>query len=168
MVLQNLTIIAAIGKGYELGYKNDLIWTFREDLKTFKEITMGKYIVMGENTYRSLPVRLVGRKYLVLSNNLKDIEEGQVFGSLDQFLSFARNTHEEIFVCGGGMVYALLLPYTNKMILTEIEDEFPDATVHFPRFDKDEWDKEKGNILTGTTRGCEISYSRNIYKRIKP
>ena len=53
--MNTLTIIAAIGKNNELGYKNDLIWHLPDDLKFFKEKTTGKTIVMGYNTFLSLP-----------------------------------------------------------------------------------------------------------------
>ena len=61
-----ISIIAAIGKNRELGRGNDLIWHIKEDLKNFKNLTMGKCIVMGKNTYESLPKHLEGRKYIVL------------------------------------------------------------------------------------------------------
>ena len=165
MSLPNLTIIAAIGKNNELGYKNDLIWTFREDLLSFKEITMGNYILMGENTYHSLPRKLVGRKYLVLSHSLDSIQEGQVFNNLESFLEFAKNTNDEIFVCGGGMIYKLLLPFCGKMILTEIDDQFDDATIFFPAFNKSEWKVTNSQKLIGQHNNKEIKYSRNVYTR---
>ncbi|MCL2846718.1 MAG: dihydrofolate reductase [Firmicutes bacterium] len=163
--MKNLVTIAAIGKNHELGYKNDLIWTFREDLQTFKNITMGHYIVMGENTYKSLPVVLKGRKYLVLSPNLSSIPEGQVFGDLESFIEFAKSTDEDIFVCGGGMIYRLLLPHSGKMILTEIDDTFADATVHFPTFDREEWTIESSEDFTATHKDRQVAYKRNVYKR---
>lgn len=157
----NLTIIAAIGRKRELGKDNDLCWRIREDLRFFHEQTLGKYIIMGEKTYYSLPRRLEGRRYLVLSPNLRQIDEGLVFSNLDEFLAFARQTDEEIMVCGGGMVYKLLLPFTNKMILTEIDDEDAGATVFFPEYDKNDWQIEREeNFSQG-----EINYKRVVYKR---
>ena len=70
--MKNITIIAAIGRNRELGKNNDLIWHFREDMKFFKEQTMGKPIVMGYKTLESLPKLLPGRKHIVLtSRNLE-------------------------------------------------------------------------------------------------
>ena len=74
-----ISIIAAMGKNKEIGKNNDLIWHIKEDLQNFKKLTMNKYIVMGANTYASLPKRLEGRKYIVLSKHLKEIENGLVF-----------------------------------------------------------------------------------------
>ena len=64
----NITLIAAIGKNRELGYRNDLIWRIPEDLVFFRENTIGKYIVMGMNTFNSLPKKLSNRKYIVLTH----------------------------------------------------------------------------------------------------
>ena len=66
------SIIAAVGKNRELGKNNDLIWHLHEDMKFFKENTMGKPIVMGKKTLDSLPKLLPGRKHLVLTH--QDIE----------------------------------------------------------------------------------------------
>ena len=60
----NITLIAAVGLNNELGINNDLIWHIPEDLKFFKENTLNKHIVMGMNTYLSLPRKLLNRKYL--------------------------------------------------------------------------------------------------------
>ena len=69
----HLTIIAAIGKNNELGYNNDLIWKFNEDMEFFKSNTMNKKIVMGRKTLESLPKLLDGRTHLVITRrNLDD------------------------------------------------------------------------------------------------
>jgi len=158
MRLSNLTMIAAIGANNELGKANDLCWRIREDLQTFKTLTMGKFILMGENTYHSLPPKgLPGRKYLVLSPTL-EIENGQVFRSLDEFLNFAKDCKEEIVIAGGGMVYKLMLPHASKMVLTEIDDTDDEATVFFPEFGT-EWRVHESESLQEN----DLTYSRVTY-----
>ena len=73
--MYKITLIAAIGRNLELGLNNDLIWKIPDDLKFFKEQTIGKYIVMGINTFNSLPKVLVNRKYIVMTS--KDIYLGK-------------------------------------------------------------------------------------------
>jgi len=63
--MSKVTLIAAIGRNRELGKNNDLIWKIPEDLKFFKDNTIGKTIVMGINTFNSLPKLLPGRKHIV-------------------------------------------------------------------------------------------------------
>ena len=74
-----ISIIAAIGKNNELGKDNNLIWHIKEDLANFKKLTMGKKIVMGANTYHSLPKKLEGRTYIILSKSITNIEGATIF-----------------------------------------------------------------------------------------
>ena len=155
-----MTIIAAIGANNELGKDNDLCWRISEDLRNFRNLTMGKYIIMGEKTYLSLPkTGLPGRKMMVLSPNLT-LKDAQIFRNLDDFLDFAQSCGEEIFVCGGGIVYKLLMPHCNKMIITHIDAIDPAATVFFPEIDMSVW------RVTHTQDFTEngLTYSRSEYK----
>ena len=67
-----ITLIAAIGKSRELGKNNNLIWSIPEDLKFFRDNTINKTIVMGLNTFYSLPKLLPDRRHIVLSH--KEVE----------------------------------------------------------------------------------------------
>jgi len=159
--MKNLVLIVAIGKNNEIGYNNDLIWRFKEDLQYFRNATMRHYIVMGQKTYHSLPPSLVGRKYIVISETKIKDESVITFDSLDKFLSFAKKTKDLIWVVGGGMIYTQLLPHCDKMILTEI-DATSKADVFFPQFDKSKWNIEIGELQT-SPEGVE--YRRNIYTK---
>lgn len=128
-------LVAAIGKNNELGKDNDLLWHIKEDLENFKNLTMGKYIVMGANTYYSLPKKLKGRKYIVLSKKLKEIEQGIVFSSFEDLLNFVKSQKEEVMIIGGASIYSLFIPFCDKIYLTEIADS-KEADVYFPKFDK--------------------------------
>lgn len=146
-----ISLIAAIGKNNELGKENDLLWHIKDDLENFKNLTMGKYIVMGANTYYSLPKKLKGRKYIVLSKKIKEIEQGMVFSSFDDLLNFIKLQKEEVMIIGGGSIYSLFMPFCDKIYLTEIEDS-KEADVYFPKFDKRKFqrkvlkEKECGNL----------------------
>ena len=129
-----ISIIAEIGKNNELGKNNDLIWHIKEDLANFKRITMGKKIVMGANTYKSLPKKLEGREYIVLSHSLKNIENGTIFSDFDKLLNYLQSLDEEVMIIGGASIYEMFLPYADKLYLTEI-DASEDAQVYFPEVD---------------------------------
>ena len=109
-----ISIIAAIGKNYELGKDNDLIWHIKDDLANFKRLTMGKKIVMGENTYKSLPKKLDGREYIVLSYKLKSIDNGLVFNDFSKLLEYLRSLDEEVMIIGGARIYKLFLAYADR------------------------------------------------------
>lgn len=137
----SVSMIAAVGKNLELGKNNDLIWHFKEDMKFFKDTTMGHTVVMGRKTFESLPKALPGRKNIVISSNAEYQAQGAtVVTSVEQALQIADN--EEIFVIGGGKIYAEFLPYADKLYLTEIDAECEDADTYFPQFNKSEYIKE--------------------------
>ena len=143
-----LTIIVAIAKNYAIGKDNKLLWHLPEDLKRFKEITTGKTIIMGSRTFDSLGRVLPNRKHIVLTDT-----KGQVHKSdqveyvycMDDIIKYADDDNEN-FVIGGASMYRQLMPYANKMYVTEIDKEF-DGDVFFPEIDKEEWkeiSREKG------------------------
>ena len=137
----SVSMIAAVGKNLELGKNNDLIWHFKEDMKFFKDTTMGHTVVMGRKTFESLPKALPGRKNIVISSNAEYQAQGAtVVTSVEEALQIADN--EEIFVLGGGKIYAEFLPYADKLYLTEIDAECEDADTYFPHFNKSDYIKE--------------------------
>ena len=155
-----ISIIAAIGRNRELGQGNQLIWHIKEDLKNFKNITMGKYIIMGKNTYESLPKHLEGRKYIVLSSSLNNIENGLLFNDFNKLLEFVKDLDEEVMVIGGASIYKLFLPYASRLYLTLIDSEAK-ADIYFPEFDNSLWDSEE--ILSDEENNIKFKYV--LYKR---
>lgn len=131
----SISMIAAIGKNNELGKGNDLIWHFREDMKFFKETTTGNTVLMGRNTFESLPHALPNRRNIVITTNENYKAEGaEVVNSIDEALETADG--DNVFVIGGGKIYSQMLDLAEKLYLTEIDGTCPDADVYFPSFDK--------------------------------
>ncbi len=138
----SFSIIAAVGEKLELGNKGGLVFNIREDMKFFKETTMGHPVLMGLNTFNSIGRALPGRKNFVVSKTNEDLPDNvEVILDLEKFIVENRDTEEEIFVIGGGMIYRQLLPYAKVLYLTEVEAT-AEADVFFPEFDKSKYDKE--------------------------
>ena len=136
-----ISIIACVGKNLELGKGGDLVFHIREDMKYFKNTTMGHKIVMGRKTWESLPFKLPGRENIVVSRG--EIEGADyVVHDLDEYLAENEDSDEEVFVIGGGQVYAKALPYAKNLYLTEVGSEVPEADTYFPEFDKNMYEKE--------------------------
>ena len=160
--MKNMTMIAAVGKNLELGKNNDLIWHLKEDMKFFREKTMGKPIIMGMKTLESLPKLLPGRKHIVLTTKNPDLDpEIIIVHSIDELLEKVAN-YPEVMVIGGASVYKQLIDYSDKLLLTEI-DASADADVYFPTFNKEEWDRE----VLGENEENNISYKHLVYTRKK-
>jgi Dihydrofolate reductase len=135
-----LSIIVAIGKNNEIGGNNDLLWHLPADLKRFKEITTGHVIIMGRKTFESLPNgALPNRRNIVISRNSDlQIEGVEVYSSLDLALLKAMD-EEEVFIIGGAQLYKQTFRDANKLYLTKVHAEFPQADIYFPVIDYTEW-----------------------------
>ncbi len=101
-----INIIAAVGRNLELGKDNKLIWHIDEDLKYFKEMTIGKTVVMGENTYYSIGKALPCRDNVVLSFNRKNIPGVLV---LNNYKDVFKLNCDEVFIIGGASIYDTFL-----------------------------------------------------------
>ena len=157
-----ISMIAAVGKNLELGKNNDLIWHFKEDMKFFKETTMGHPVIMGRKTFESLPKALPGRKNIVISANSEYKADGaEVVASVEEAIKLAEAENTEAFVIGGGRIYTEFLPYADNLYLTEIDAECPDADTYFPEFNKSDYIKEIANFYD--VNGTEFYHV--IYKK---
>lgn len=158
----SVSIIASVGRNFELGKNNDLIWHFKQDMKFFKETTLGHTVIMGRRTFESLPKVLPNRLNVVItSDSSYSAENIVVVSSVEQALKYCDN--EEAFVIGGGMIYKEFLPFADRLYLTEIEDSRENADTYFPSFDKNEY---KRTVVKSTDENG-IAFSHIIYEKIK-
>lgn len=129
------SMIAAVGANRELGAKNALLWHIPEDFAHFKAVTMGKPVIMGMNTYRSIGKPLPGRLNIVLSRTTMEIPGVHVVGSLAEAYAVAEASGAtEVFNIGGESVYALGLSDTDRLYITEVQATFPEADAFFPEY----------------------------------
>lgn len=151
-----LTLLAAVGRNGVIGRDNGLPWHLPEDLRHFKAVTMGHTLVMGRKTYDSIGRPLPGRRTIVVTRQPDWAADGvSVAGSLEQALSAAGP--DEVFVVGGGEVYAQALPLADRLLLTEV-DQSPEGDAWFPAFDRQLWrevarDARDGYAFVTYTRG---------------
>lgn len=135
------SLIACVGKNRELGKAGQLIFHLKEDMQFFKETTKGHKVVMGRKTWESLPSKLPDRTNIVISR--RDFEgPDEIIHDVSKFIAENKDTLEEIFVIGGGMVYFEFLKYAKNIYLTEVEADFDGADAFFPEFDKNEFERQ--------------------------
>ncbi|MBO5864710.1 MAG: dihydrofolate reductase [Bacteroidaceae bacterium] len=138
--MYKLALIAAIAKNNAIGFENKLIYWLPNDLKRFKELTTGHTIIMGSNTFRSLPKgALPNRRNIVLSRKNSEFPRCETFSSLEEALANCTN-EEVVYIIGGEMLYKTALPMADILCLTEIEDTPEKADAFFPEFTKSEWE----------------------------
>lgn len=137
--MEPLALIVCYAKNRVIGRKGRLPWQYPEDLKHFKQITMGHALIMGSVTYESIGKPLPGRRNLVLAD-VPDYEAPgcEVFASLDEIIAAAHETDACPFVIGGASVYEQALPRVTRMYVTEVQREVQGDKV-FPLYDRKAW-----------------------------
>ncbi|MGD2118760.1 MAG: dihydrofolate reductase [Chromatiales bacterium] len=146
-----ISIVAAMAKNGVIGIDNRLPWHLPDDLKHFKQLTLDKTIVMGRNTWESLPGLLPRRRHIVISRRADYQAEGaEVMHSITDVLA-ATKDEAEIFIVGGANLYAQMLPYAQRMYLTEIDAEI-DGDAFFPAWDAQQWHCEQRQLHAADER----------------
>lgn len=136
-----ITIIAAVARNRAIGFENKLIYWLPNDLKRFKQLTTGNTIIMGRNTFLSLPKgALPNRRNIVLSTTVSTIEGCDVYRSLDEALQHC-NAGDHIYIIGGASVYSEAISRADRLCLTEVYDTPAQADTFFP--DYSGWKEEK-------------------------
>ena len=133
-----ISIIAAVAKNRAIGFQNKLIYWLPNDLKRFKALTTGHTIIMGRNTFLSLPKgALPNRRNIVLSRSAKAFEGCDVYASLEEALQHCAKD-EDVYIIGGASVYQQALAIADRLCLTEIDDTPAEADTFFPPY-ADDW-----------------------------
>jgi dihydrofolate reductase len=125
-----------------IGHKNKLLSHQSADLKRFKQLTQGNFVVYGRNTYESMSKILHSRHNIILTRDKKFHVPGAfVRHSLEDVIKEYKlnNNMQELFICGGQQVYEQGIKYANKLYITIIDHNFSKADSYFPDFDMDEW-----------------------------
>lgn len=139
-----VSMIAAMSSNRVIGKENSLPWHLPNDLRFFKESTMGKPIIMGRKTFESIGRPLPGRENFVITQNTNWHRDGVwVAYELDTALEMAANAAEdsdsdEIMVIGGQQIYTQALPLANRLYLTRV-DATIEGDAFFPEFDETQW-----------------------------
>ena len=172
-----ISIIAAVAKNRAIGYKNKLIYWLPNDLKRFKALTTGHTIIMGRNTFLSLPKgALPNRRNIVLSRSAFNPpptggDRGGHFPGCDVYPSLEEAIahcapDEDIYIIGGASVYRQALKIADRLCLTEIDDTPAEADTFFPPY-KDDWKEESREDHPADDRH-DFPYSFVDYVRVEP
>lgn len=135
-----ISIIVAVSKNNVIGQGKKLLWHIHSDMKHFRKITMGHHILMGKTTFESIGMPLPGRTNIILSSDRSlKVPGAFVFQNEEDAIKFAeKNGEEELMVIGGGTIYKLFFPRTDKIYLTKVLKEYK-GDVKFPEIDMGIW-----------------------------
>jgi len=159
-----LSIIAAVGNNNVLGKNNKLIWYLPADLKRFKQITSGHYVIMGRKTFESLGKPLPNRTNIVITKNKNYKAKGCfVAHSLNEALKLAKADNNP-FILGGANVYQQAIAVADVLDLTFVHHNF-DGDVFFPEIDKTIWKETMHQNFKADTKN-KYNYSFVRFERI--
>lgn len=157
------SLIVAMDQNGLIGRENDLPWRLSADLQYFKQITMGKPIIMGRKTHESIGRPLPGRQNIVISRDDKFTAEGcTITSSIPKALQVAGDVEEVMFM-GGASLYEQVLPQVDRLYLTQVHAKL-EGDTWFPKWDEKEW-QEVNRIDRLADKKNEFNYSFIVLER---
>jgi dihydrofolate reductase len=162
--MKNISIIVAIAENNGIGKNNRLLWHIPADLKRFKRITEGHTVIMGKNTFLSLPGGpLKNRRNIVITDDPSERFDGcETVFSVKEAMERSPDG-EESFVIGGASVYRQFMPYADRLYLTRVNRAF-DADTFFPEILPAEWEEMSHEIPESDGKN-DFTYTFSILKR---
>lgn len=139
-------MIAAVAENLVIGGNNDLVWRLPDDMKYFMETTQHHHVIMGRKNYESIPHKfrpLPNRENIIVTQQDNyDAPDCHITNSIEEAIDIAKNNNqEEVFIIGGGQIYAQAIDIADRLYVTEIKASF-DGDTFFPEIDKTEWQEK--------------------------
>lgn len=137
-----VTLIAAASENNIIGKDNKLIWRLSDDLKHFKELTKGHFVIMGRKTFESMPKALPNRTNVIITRKTDyKAENAIVVNSLEKALKVAENDNQP-FIIGGGEIYKLSMEIADRIELTRVHTSI-EGDTSFPEINLEKWQEVK-------------------------
>lgn len=153
--MPTISMVVAVERHGGIGIDNKLPWNIPDDLKHFRQVTMGDAVIMGRKTFESLPHKLPGRLNIVLSTTLPAVSEEDfvVTGDVESAIEAVKaRGYETLHVIGGSDVYRLFEPFITEAYVTHIKETYP-ADTFLEGFEFEQWNKVN-EIERGTHVFC--------------
>ncbi|MEM7320608.1 MAG: dihydrofolate reductase [Pseudomonadota bacterium] len=172
MTRPTIILIAAVASNNVIGSVGSMPWRIKSDMRHFRAATMGKPVIVGRKTYESIGGALDGRSNIVISRSGPFDGEDVLFAtSVDAALDLAeeeavRLDASEIYVIGGGEIYALTLEHADRLEITEIAAH-PDGDTYFPEIDPEFWNLVSREPLD-SHESDTVSAQLAVYVRKEP
>lgn len=159
-----ISLIAAMDKNRLIGKENGLPWHLPADFKHFKEVTMGKPIIMGRKTFESIGKPLPGRKNIVISRKGFSKEGVTVVDSIEQALREVESA-EEVMIIGGASFYEQMIDKADRIYLTLVDAEC-EGDAWFPELDINDWDIISETMYKADEKN-NYNFTIKVYQRKK-
>lgn len=163
-----IKLIAAIDLHFGLGKNDNLLFKIPEDLRLFKQLTIGNVVLMGRKTFDSIGCKpLPGRINIVISSAKKfENDEVTIFDNMETAVEYSKRNFpdKDLYIIGGGQIYKQGIKYADEVILTKYNKLYEDADTYFPVDIMDNF-LETDVIMEGIYEGTEFKtavFTRNI------
>src|SRR5690554_500896 len=163
--MQHISLVTAMAKNRVIGKDGAMPWHLLDELQYFKEITMGKPIVMGRTTFESIGRPLPGRRNIVISRHPEQLPDSvEAVSSPAEALALVADA-AEVMVIGGGQIYTHFLPQATRLYVTHIDLEVEGDTF-FPEWEKPLWAAEKLRQTAAKGAG-QPAYTAYVYEKLR-
>lgn len=152
----DIHIIVAMSAEMLIGSDGKLPWNLPDDLKIFRELTLGNSVIMGRRTYESIGHPLENRNNIVISSRLPDAENIEVFSSFKKGLKRAEALGRDVFCIGGREIYQAALPVASQLHISWVQGNFS-GDIFFPDFNGETWQELEKTVYKDF---IHISYQR--------
>jgi len=162
-----VNLIVAVDQNWAIGYQGDLLLKIPADMKYFKQKTLGNIVVMGKNTYNSLPKKPLPDRINIVLTTDRDFYDPDIVicHDVNSVLQYVEKSPLETFIIGGQAVYTAFIPYVDIAYITKIFGSFT-ADKHIPAFvDTPSWEKTSESEVYNTPQG--IPYQFLVYCKVK-
>lgn len=164
-----IILIACMDAQRGIGLNNDMPWgRFKEDMRRFKEATIGHPVIMGRKTFESLPAPLAERVNLVVTRQLDLIDRnGRLLGQMSsvcEAVTVGRAFHDDVYIIGGGEIYKQSIHFATKLVLTHI-DKVYGCDTFFPEVDPTIWRTAESMTKYSEEVGAAVTFA--TYERLR-
>jgi dihydrofolate reductase len=151
-----ISLVVGRARNGAIGRDGDIPWFLPEDLKTFQRETLGGAIIMGRATWVSLPKKPLPKRYNIVVSSQPDAADMVVQSVADAVqLAYAEGYHR-VYGIGGFGIYSEMLPLADRLLISEVDMDVPDADTFFPDVDLSEWRLASSRVLPGEGPKCEV------------
>ena len=156
-----ISIIVAVAKGGAIGKEGKMPWKIPGEQRQFKDLTTGHVVIMGRRSYEEIGHPLPERTNIVVSKTkVFSGENLYTVKSLQEAIE--RAGQEEIFIAGGAEIFQEALPLADKIYMTYVDMEVPDADRFFPIFSEEEYKREEIEKVGGETSYLRVLYTKKV------
>ena len=162
-----VSLIVAVARDWAIGKDNDLLWKIKDDLRLFMRTTSQHVVIHGRRSYESIGKPLPNRTNIIVTRSQDYNAPGCfVVNSLEEGIELAGKLEQrgEVFILGGAQIYKQSLEYVDRMYISHVEADFPEADAHFPPIDLSQWKKVRSESFPQNERN-EFGFTFCLYDR---